>query len=119
MYALSHDAVDADRRVAQGPGSYWGGVLVASAAGYATVDVYDGDNTSGELIDSYVVGSLLAERHSLPGGVHFERGLYVDLGSNVSKFTISYHVYPSNPSDRSSPESSNPDRGPMGPRGYS
>lgn len=93
MHSLAHEAVDADRRVAQGPGNYYGGVLLASSAGYATVNVYDGDNTNGELIASFVAGASLVDRDVRHVGVHYERGLFVDIGSNVSKFTIYYDVF--------------------------
>lgn len=116
MLHLAHQAVVADRRVVQGPGAYYGGVLVATSGGAATVDVYDGDSTSGELIASFSAAASGRNVDRPPIGIHFERYLYVDLGDNVSKFTVFYLENPDPPADPRVPGGyTQTPMGPMGP----
>jgi hypothetical protein len=90
----SHLAVDADGRVLDPGAIYHGGVLVADGVGAATVTVYDGINTNGDVIDYFYAATSQRDTHWLGEGIELRRGLYVDLGSNVSKFTVYYQPTP-------------------------
>jgi len=87
-----HRRMAADGLVAQRGAVYHGGVLLASAGGAATVNVYDGLDTSGELIDSYRAATSDRDVHVLEVGLAINTGLYVDLGSNVSACTIYFDL---------------------------
>ena len=89
-HPLSHIAVGADSRPLRPPNIYHGGILVATSGGAATVTVYDGNDTGGTLIDRYSVAASQHEIHALETGIALRVGLYVDIGSNVSSFTINY-----------------------------
>lgn len=85
-----HQRVQADK-VAQRRGSvYHGGLLLAAAGGAATVAVYDGLNTSGELIDYFSCVASGYDRHSIEAGIAIREGIYVDVGNYVSSFVLFY-----------------------------
>ena len=73
---------------------YHGGLLKATAGGTATAEVYDGKDTSGDLIDSFSAAASGRDRSYLDDGLILKRGLYVDVGSNVSAFTVFYDPTP-------------------------
>jgi hypothetical protein len=87
---FGHLAVDGDGGVIRRGGVYHGGVLLATSGGASTVAVYDGLDTSGDLIDYFSVSASAGERHVDDVGIQIREGLYVDVGSNVSKLTIFY-----------------------------
>lgn len=80
--------VGADGAVLQGPLLYYGGLLKSSAGGTATVDIYDGTSASFPLIDSFVAAVSSRDRNALPNPIFILRGIYVDIGSNVTDFTL-------------------------------
>ena len=83
-------AIGTDRKELDPAAVYHGGILLAAAGGAATVAVYDGHDTTGELIDYFSVAASGHERSWMDDGILLKRGLYIDLGSNVSAFTIFY-----------------------------
>lgn len=76
---------------------YHGGALKSSAVGAATVDVYDGVDANGELIDAYQCVASSRDVHVFEAGIIIRTGLYVDVGSNVSAFTVYYDPPPRAP----------------------
>lgn len=89
MPGVPHQAIVADGPVLPGPGRYYGGLLLATSGGAATVAVYDGVSaTQGELIDYFTAVASARDPRSLSYPLHVERGLFVDLGSSVSAFTV-------------------------------
>ncbi|OGO08509.1 MAG: hypothetical protein A2Y61_04000 [Chloroflexi bacterium RBG_13_60_13] len=91
---FAHSRVFADKQVIQRAGVYHGGLLLATGDGASTVAVYDGVDTSGELIDSFSVAASTPQVRVFERGIALARGLYVDLGSNVSVFAAYYDVVP-------------------------
>jgi len=91
---FAHSRVFADKQLIQRAGVYHGGLLLASGDGTSTVSVYDGVDTSGELIDSFSVAASTPQVRVFERGIALARGLYIDLGSNVSTFTAYYDVVP-------------------------
>lgn len=91
---FAHSRVYADRQVIQRAGVYHGGYLLATADGASTVTVYDGVDTTGEPIDSFSVAASTPERHIYERGIALQRGLYIDLGSNVSVFIAYFDPVP-------------------------
>lgn len=89
-----HAAVQADRQVAQRGSTYHGGALKSSAVGASIVDVYDGLDANGDLIDSYQCAASSRDVHVMEEGIVIRIGLYVDLGSNVTAFTVYYDQVP-------------------------
>lgn len=87
---VGHGRVSADRQVIAAGGVYHGGLLKATSGGAATVDIYDGHGTDGELIDAFSVAASALERHFMERGLVIIRGLYVDVGSNVAAFDAYY-----------------------------
>lgn len=90
----AHLAVDADGRVLDAGVTYHGGILLAGSGGAATVAVYDGVDASGDLIDYFSAAASARDRGTIDRGLIIRRGLYVDLGSNVSNFTLYYDPVP-------------------------
>ncbi len=86
--------VSADRLKFHDWSTYHGGILVATAGGTATVNVYDGVDANGDLIDAFAVAVSSIERHWMDDGIQLKRGLYIDLGANVSAFTMFAHPPP-------------------------
>jgi len=92
---FGHAAVQVDRQVLQRAAVYHGGVLSSSSGGASTVAVYDGLDTTGELIDYFIVlGALYGDSHVFERGVALRVGLYVDLRTNVEAFTVYYDPVP-------------------------
>jgi hypothetical protein len=87
---FGHLTVDADRVAIERGGVYHGGLLLASSVVQCTVAVYDGLDTGGDLIDSFAAAGVTPDRHVFERGIDLRVGLYVDLGANVSKFTVYY-----------------------------
>jgi hypothetical protein len=87
---FGHLTVEADKVALKRGAVYHGGLLLASGVGAATVAVYDGLDTSGTLIDRFAAATSSADRHVFERGIDLRVGLYVDLGDNVSKFTVYY-----------------------------
>jgi hypothetical protein len=91
---FAHSRVQTDRQLIQRAAVYHGGLLLADGVGASTVAVYDGLDTSGELIDSFSVATSSPERHIYERGLALRVGLYVDIGANVSVFTAYYDPVP-------------------------
>jgi len=91
---FAHSRVFADRQLIQRAGVYHGGLLLATDGGTSTVSIYDGIDTSGELIDSFSVAASTPQLRVFERGIALARGLYVDLGSNVSVFTAYFDPVP-------------------------
>jgi hypothetical protein len=91
---FAHSRVQTDRQLIQRAAVYHGGLLLADGVGASTVNIYDGLDTTGELIDSFSVATSTPERHIYEKGLALRVGLYVDLGANVSVFTAYYDPVP-------------------------
>jgi len=89
---FGHLSVEADKVAVERGAVYHGGLLLASAAGASTVAIYDGLGTDGTLIDYFSAAASAADRHVLERGIDIRVGIYVDIGANVSKFTLYHHV---------------------------
>ena len=90
----AHVSVDADGLVLPAGATYHGGLLLADSGGASTVAVYDSLAGSGDLIDYFSALTSARDRGVIERGVVLRRGLYVDLGSNVDKFTVFYDPVP-------------------------
>ena len=86
--------VEADRAYRLPAGTYHGGVLQTGAGGTSTVALYDGQDTSGDLIDYFGSAASGHEAHFYERGIVLKRGVYVDLGSNVTAFSFYYRPPP-------------------------
>ena len=91
---FAHSQVQVDRQLVQRAAVYHGGLLLATGDGAATVAVYDGVDTSGELIDYFSVAASTPQVRVFERGITLARGLYLDVGSNVSVFTAYYDPVP-------------------------
>jgi hypothetical protein len=85
-----HNLVEADKLVAQRGVGLYGGELVATSGGTATVDIYDGLRAEGAPIMSFSVAASGIQRTFDPWPVQIHTGLYVNVGPYVSRFTIFY-----------------------------
>src|SRR3990167_8751322 len=88
------EPIGADSRFLTPAAVYHGGVLLADGGGTATVAVYDGQDASGDLIDYFSAAVSSRDRNWLDDGLVLKYGLYVDIGSNVSRFTVYYNPTP-------------------------
>ena len=91
---FAHSRVYADRQVIQRAGVYHGGMLLAGAGGIGCVDIYDGLDTTGDVIDCFRATANYSDLHFLEKGIALRVGLYVDLGSNLNVFTAYYDPVP-------------------------
>jgi hypothetical protein len=85
---IDHKRLYADQQASLPASVYFGGILLAGAGGAATVAVYDGKDTTGDLIDYFSAATSARDRNFIPQGIRLQYGLYVDLGSNVDHFTV-------------------------------
>jgi hypothetical protein len=89
-----HNKVQADKQLLQRAAVYHGGLLQTTVGGTSIVKVYDGLDTSGELIDAWRTAANIPEHHVYERGIVLQTGLYVDLGDNVAAFTVYYQPVP-------------------------
>lgn len=55
-----------------------------TGAAAAQVDIYDGSNDTGPLIDQdYIAQSTVVRQHFLPHGLEFHNGLFIDVDSGT------------------------------------
>ena len=87
-------AVGVDSRVLYPAATYHGGVLLATSGGTATVAVYDGLDTSGDLIAYFSAAASARDPSYLPIGIPLRHGLYVDVSTNVSSFVVFFSFTP-------------------------
>ena len=87
-------AIGTDRKELDPAAVYHGGILLADGVGAATVAVYDGIDATGDLIDRFSAATSAHDFNYLSDGILLRRGLYVDIGSNVSAFTVFYDPTP-------------------------
>jgi len=87
---VNHERVSGDTFLDLKGRSYHGGVLLATAGGASTVAVYDGTDASGELIDYFSVAASQHAIHFFERGKAIKRGLFVDIGANVSSFVFDW-----------------------------
>jgi hypothetical protein len=85
---FSTKGVRADAKVLNAGDVYHGGILLATAGGQSTVAIYDGVDANGELIDYFDVQASQHAVHIFEEGLALKRGLFVDVGNNVSAFTL-------------------------------
>jgi len=87
---FGHRTVQADGVAVKRGGVYHGAILLADGVGAATAAIYDGLDAGGDLIDYLSALTSSYDRHVYSKGIALREGLYVDVGSNVSKLTIFY-----------------------------
>ena len=94
---ISYARITADTRVARGPLLFFG-LIMTTNSGSDSVDVYDGNNSSGRRVmrvaHSYQDFSP-ADRPStlpvfLPAPILLDRGLFVDIANGVTEVTLFY-----------------------------
>ena len=91
---FGHARVEVDRQLLERAAVYHGACLRASAAGTATVTVYDGLAATGAPIDAIKCSAEEHDFHMLDPGVALREGLFIDLGDNVDFFTVYYEPRP-------------------------
>jgi hypothetical protein len=90
MYGLGWRRLTADAEVYPGPVLLAGVVLLASVAG-GDVTIYDGaDPTSGDKLFTLKADANISLPVVFPWPVRCEKGLYVDIGSNITEVTVFY-----------------------------
>lgn len=90
MFAAAHKRITIDTLITPTPALLTGYSLNASVDG-GSVAIYDGQDTqSGELVDS-VEGLASVNNHAeFHTPILMNNGLYIDIGSNVTSFTVYY-----------------------------
>jgi len=63
---------------------------VPSAAGTSTIDLYDGENTSGDLIIKCRTAESRATMFRPPKPIYCRRGLYVDIGKDIEGIFVQW-----------------------------
>ena len=95
MFGLGFERVTADNLIFPGPCLLGGLVLLVGATG-GDVSLYHGnDALSGQLIGRFEGEADISLPVIFPWPLRCERGLYVDVGSNVTEVLIFYKpIYP-------------------------
>ena len=65
--------------------------LVPSAAN-ASVTLYDGENTTGDLIATLKEAAVSGHEFTPPVPIYCRKGLYVDVGSNVTGVLVMWRL---------------------------
>jgi len=71
---IDHRSIEADKRLTFPASAYYGGVLLATGDGAATVAIYDGLDTSGDLIDYFTAAASARDRNHLSRGIPLRTG---------------------------------------------
>jgi len=65
---------------------------LAPSAANADVSLYDGENTSGDLICTLKSAVVTGHEFRPPEPIHCHKGLYVDVGSNVTGILVMWRL---------------------------
>jgi len=74
--------VTADELLSHGPCEFLGSHHVPSTAGTSTIDIYNGENTNGEVIVKCRTAESRATPFHPPKPIYCRRGLYLDIKAN-------------------------------------
>jgi hypothetical protein len=86
------ETVTADRLLFYGKGE-WGAFVLLTSADEGDVTVYDGlDAQSGKQLAKLQAGDSAPLPFTFPEPVPVDRGLYVDVGSNVTSILMVYRT---------------------------
>lgn len=85
------ERVTVDRCVAHGPCFIYHLAVAADTNGAATAVIYNGISEKADIkIDMTTITSYYAQHDFWPP-MYFDRGIYVDVGSNVTSVIVRYH----------------------------
>ena len=85
------ERVTVDRCIASGPCFIYHLALASNSSGAATADIYNGISAKGDVkIDLTCVDDHWNSQDFWPP-MYFDRGIYVDVGSNVKSVIVRYH----------------------------
>lgn len=96
-HLVSSKVVEVDGRVLDAGDIFWGASIIATSGGTADFTLYDGIDSGGELLEKLTIAASSGGRVGYPFGIVLQRGLYVDIGSNVSLCRIHYQLGPAFP----------------------
>lgn len=65
-------------------------IILTPSGGNAAITLYDGESTADPIISKITTLQYLSFLYNLDPGLVTERGLYVDIGSNVGNVLIQY-----------------------------
>jgi len=85
-----HVNVSVDALVKTTPGKLYAVILSAASGGAGTVTIRDGHDTSGEIIMKLTATANWTVPVILREPVVFQRGLFIDVGSNVDSVFVQY-----------------------------
>ena len=88
---ISRQWVTADARLCEKECELIFAYMLPSAAN-ADVSLYDGENTSGDLIATLKEAAVSGHRFRPPVPIYCRKGLYVDVGSNVTGILVMWRV---------------------------
>lgn len=92
--ALSWKRVTVDELVFQGPCVFHGYHLTPDGAAAAEVHVYDGVDAGGRRWGTLRSPATQSQGQMLAPGLHFSRGIFVDVVTAPDDVTVFYHGYP-------------------------
>ena len=87
------ERVTVNRCVAHGPCFVYHLALGSNSSGVSTADIYNGISAKGDIkIDMTTIDDYFAQHDYWPP-MYFDRGIYVELGSNVLSVIVRYHAH--------------------------
>ena len=89
--SVSRQWVTADALLAEKECELLYAYLVPSAAN-ADVSLYDGENTTGSLIATLKEAAVSGHEFTPPVPIYCRKGLYIDVGSNVTGVLIMWRL---------------------------
>lgn len=85
---LQFERLTIDGVVCQGPAVLFNADLVGAAGGASTAIVFDGNSTAGRVMINLAAVTSTADRAPYNQGLFFPRGIYVDVGANVTSVSF-------------------------------
>ena len=64
--------------------------MLTSASAAATATLYNGENTTGQVIVVLEATTNISQQIHVPQGIYCERGLYVDVDSNATGILVQW-----------------------------
>lgn len=87
---VSSVRVTADSLISPEPCFVLSAELVSSAAGVSTAALRDGHNTDADILVDLAALASAADPRSWTPPIYFQKGLFVDIGANVTAVLVRY-----------------------------
>jgi len=88
--SLTYDVTAADKKISGRPCFLYAAHLAAGSGGAATAIIRDGTETSADAVITLAALTSSIDVRNFDPPLYFKKGLYVDVGSNVTSVLVSF-----------------------------